>query len=59
MEMLGHHKKNNPVLIGEPGVGKSAIVEGLAQLIKNHQSAPLLFDKRVISLDLTRVLSRH
>ena len=57
MEILGRRKKNNPVLIGEPGVGKSAIVEGLAQLIKNHQSAPLLFDKRVISLDLTGLVA--
>lgn len=57
MEILGRRKKNNPVLIGEPGVGKSAIVEGLAQLIKNHQSAPLLFDKRVISLDLTSLVA--
>lgn len=57
MEILGRRKKNNPVLIGEPGVGKSAIVEGLAQLIKNHLSAPLLFDKRVISLDLTSLVA--
>ena len=41
MEILGRRKKNNPVLIGEPGVGKSAIVEGLAQLIKNHHPTPL------------------
>ena len=52
-EILGRRKKNNPILIGEPGVGKSAIVEGLAQLIVKHLTSPILFDKRVITLDLT------
>ena len=47
-EILGRRKKNNPILIGEPGVGKSAIVEGLAQLIVKHLTSPILFDKRVI-----------
>lgn len=52
-EILGRRKKNNPILIGEPGVGKSAIVEGLAQMIVKHLTSPLLFSKRVISLDLS------
>ena len=56
-EILGRRKKNNPVLIGEPGVGKSAIVEGLAQLIVKHLTSPILFDKRVITLDLTAVVA--
>ena len=56
-EILGRRKKNNPILIGEPGVGKSAIVEGLAQLIVKHLTSPILFDKRVITLDLTAVVA--
>ena len=56
-EILGRRKKNNPVLIGEPGVGKSAIVEGLAQLIVKHLTSPILFDKRVITLDLTAIVA--
>ena len=56
-EILGRRKKNNPILIGEPGVGKSAIVEGLAQLIAKHLTSPILFDKRVITLDLTAVVA--
>ena len=56
-EILGRRKKNNPILIGEPGVGKSAIVEGLAQLIIKHLTSPILFDKRVITLDLTAVVA--
>ena len=56
-EILGRRKKNNPILIGEPGVGKSAIVEGLAQLIVRHLTSPILFDKRVITLDLTAVVA--
>lgn len=56
-ESLGRRKKNNPILIGEPGVGKSAIVEGLAQLIVKHLTSPILFDKRVITLDLTAVVA--
>lgn len=57
LEILGRRKKNNPVLIGEPGVGKSAIVEGLAQLIKAQQTSPMFFNKRVISLDMTSVVA--
>lgn len=56
-EILGRRKKNNPILIGEPGVGKSAIVEGLAQLIVKHRTSPVLFNKRVVSLDLTAVVA--
>ncbi|MCD8211093.1 MAG: ATP-dependent Clp protease ATP-binding subunit [Prevotella sp.] len=57
MEIICRRKKNNPILIGEPGVGKSAIVEGLAQLIKNKQTSPILFDKRLISLDMTAIVA--
>lgn len=57
LEILGRRKKNNPVLIGEPGVGKSAIVEGLAQLIKSQQTSPIFFNKRVINLDMTSVVA--
>ena len=57
MEILGRRKKNNPVLIGDPGVGKSAIVEGLAQMIADKKSAPLLFDKRVVSLDMAGMVA--
>ncbi len=56
-EILCRRKKNNPILIGEPGVGKSAIVEGLAQQIVNHHTSPVLFNKRVVSLDLTSVVA--
>ena len=54
-EILCRRKKNNPILIGEPGVGKSAIVEGLAQLIVQHKTSPVLFNKRVVNLDLTAI----
>lgn len=57
IEILGRRKKNNPILIGEPGVGKSAIVEGLAQLIVKREVSPLLFGKRIISLDLTGIVA--
>ena len=57
IEILGRRKKNNPVLIGEPGVGKSAIVEGLAQLIVKRHTSPILFNKRIISLDMTSVVA--
>ena len=57
MEILGRRKKNNPVLIGEPGVGKSAIVEGLAQMIADKKSAPLLFDKRIVSVDMAGMVA--
>ena len=56
-EILCRRKKNNPVLIGEPGVGKSAIVEGLAQLIAAHKTSPVLFGKRIVSLDLTGIVA--
>ena len=52
IQILSRRKKNNPVLIGEPGVGKSAIVEGLALRIKEHKVSRLLFDKRIVSLDM-------
>ena len=55
MEILCRRKKNNPILIGEPGVGKSAIVEGLAQMIVSHHTSPILFNKRLVSLDLTSI----
>lgn len=57
LEILGRRKKNNPVLIGEPGVGKSAIVEGLAQLINNQETSPMFFNKRLVSLDLTAIVA--
>lgn len=57
IQILSRRKKNNPVLIGEPGVGKSAIVEGLAIRIKEHKVSRLLFDKRIISLDMAAVVA--
>ena len=57
MEILCRRKKNNPILIGEPGVGKSAIVEGLAQMIVSHHTSPILFNKRLVSLDLTSIVA--
>lgn len=57
VQILSRRKKNNPVLIGEPGVGKSAIVEGLALRIRDHKVSRLLFDKRVISLDMAAVVA--
>lgn len=57
IEILCRRKKNNPILIGEPGVGKSAIVEGLAQLISKHQTSPILFNRRVVSLDMTAIVA--
>lgn len=57
MEILGRRKKNNPVLIGEPGVGKSAIVEGLAQLVQKQQVPPTFFNKRIVSLDMTGIVA--
>ena len=57
MEILGRRKKNNPVLIGEPGVGKSAIVEGLAQMITKGDQSSLFFNKRVLSLDMTGIVA--
>ena len=57
IEILGRRKKNNPILIGEPGVGKSAIVEGLAQQIVTHHTSPMLFDKKIYTLDMTGVVA--
>ena len=57
IEILGRRKKNNPILIGEPGVGKSAIVEGLAQMISSRHCSPMLFNKRIITLDMTGVVA--
>ena len=57
MEILGRRKKNNPILIGEPGVGKSAIVEGLAQLIAHRKCSPMFFNRRIVSLDMTGVVA--
>lgn len=56
-QILSRRKKNNPVLIGEPGVGKSAIVEGLALRIVQRKVSRLLFDKRVVALDMTAVVA--
>ena len=57
IEILGRRKKNNPILIGEPGVGKSAIVEGLAQMIANHHTSPMLFGKHIYTLDMTAIVA--
>ena len=57
LEIIGRRKKNNPILIGEPGVGKSAIVEGLSQLIVKQQTSPALFNKRIVSVDLTAMVA--
>ena len=57
VEILGRRKKNNPILIGEPGVGKSAIVEGLAQQIADHHTSPMLFGKRLYTLDMSGVVA--
>ena len=57
VEILGRRKKNNPILIGEPGVGKSAIVEGLAQQIALRHTSPMLFGKRIVSLDMTGIVA--
>ena len=57
IEILGRRKKNNPILIGEPGVGKSAIVEGLAQLIVQRKTSPMFFGKRIVSLDMTGIVA--
>lgn len=56
-QILSRRKKNNPILIGEPGVGKSAIVEGLALRIVEKKVSRILFDKRVVALDMTAVVA--
>jgi ATP-dependent Clp protease ATP-binding subunit ClpC len=56
-QILSRRKKNNPVLIGDPGVGKSAIVEGLALRITQHKVSRVLFDKRVVSLDMASIVA--
>lgn len=56
-QILSRRKKNNPILIGEPGVGKSALVEGLAQLIVAGQVPHLLSDKRIVALDMATIVA--
>jgi ATP-dependent Clp protease ATP-binding subunit ClpC len=56
-QILSRRKKNNPILIGEPGVGKSAIVEGLALRIVQHKISRVLFDKRVVNLDMAAIVA--
>ena len=56
-QILSRRKKNNPVLIGDPGVGKSAIVEGLALRITQRRVSRVLFDKRVVSLDMASIVA--
>lgn len=56
-QILSRRKKNNPILIGEPGVGKSAIVEGLALRIVEKKVSRILFDKRVVALDMAAVVA--
>ena len=56
-QILSRRKKNNPVLIGEPGVGKSAIVEGLAMRIMDRKVSRVLFDKRIVSLDMSSIVA--
>ncbi len=56
-QILSRRKKNNPILIGEPGVGKSAIAEGLALLITQRKVSRVLFDKRIVSLDLASLVA--
>lgn len=57
IEIICRRKKNNPVLIGEPGVGKSAIVEGLAQQIADKKTSPVLHDRRILALDLAAMVA--
>jgi ATP-dependent Clp protease ATP-binding subunit ClpC len=57
IQILCRRTKNNPVLIGEPGVGKTAIVEGLAQRIVNGQVPPLLLDKKILALDISLIVA--
>ncbi len=57
LQILGRRKKNNPILIGEPGVGKSAIVEGLAMRIVRREVSPLLYEKRIVVLDVASMVA--
>lgn len=57
VQILSRRKKNNPVLIGEPGVGKSAVVEGLAQLIVSRKVPRVLLGKRIVALDMSAVVA--
>ena len=57
IEILSRRTKNNPVLIGEPGVGKTAIVEGLAQKIVRNDIPELLANRRLLSLDLAAIVA--
>jgi len=57
VQVLVRRNKNNPLLIGEPGVGKTAIVEGLAHIIASGKAPPLLTDKRILSVDLTAIVA--
>src|SRR5208282_2268300 len=57
MQILARRTKNNPVLIGEPGVGKTAIVEGLAQRIADGEVPSFLADKRILALDLSLIVA--
>jgi len=56
-QILSRRKKNNPVLIGEPGVGKTAVIEGLAQLIIDGKAPRILLDKRIYSLDIASIVA--
>jgi len=56
-QILARRKKNNPILIGEPGVGKTAIVEGLAEMIIDRTCPRVLFDKKIISLELANLVA--
>lgn len=56
-QILSRRKKNNPILIGEPGVGKTAIVEGLAEMIINRTCPRVLFDKRIVALELANLVA--
>lgn len=56
-QILQRRKKNNPILVGEPGAGKSAIVEGLAQLIVNHRAGVSLEGKRIVALDMAQLVA--
>lgn len=56
-QILQRRKKNNPILVGEPGAGKSAIVEGLAQLIVNHRAGASLEGKRIVALDMAQLVA--